>query len=441
MSKKILISLSVIGAVAAIVVGGTIAYFSDTETSTGNIFTAGTLDLQIDSTCHYYQNGEPVDCKDASDASFGDWDLTDLQDGVRKFFAFNDVKPGDWGEDTISLHVFDNPAWACVQLGPLTNDDNGCNEPESDVDSTCGAGEGELGDNLYFTVWADVCDGGENEGEPCDNVYQSGCDVLLTSGPANGDPLNGTVWPIADSNGNVFVAGAPAPLDASTKYCLGIKWEVPAEVGNIIQSDSVSGDVTFYVEQSRNNPNFTCGQPIPVQKTMNLENKDTEWNVFSGDNIDGTIVYFSNADTFYGTVSGRGLTPDSPYQITLNGPGDCTLTDDGLAGAGANAFESGYWNGGPNLDPTTCDNPGEGVLNMDLTGTEDSPYWYTVWTDAIGNFSHNFSFNLPAGDYSGVKVLVKRMEDPFESPWAYLGAEYAKSNLYETAPISFTIVH
>ncbi|MDP2967529.1 MAG: TasA family protein [bacterium] len=48
MNKRILISLSVIGAVAALVIGGTIAYFSDTETSTGNTFTAGTIDISVD---------------------------------------------------------------------------------------------------------------------------------------------------------------------------------------------------------------------------------------------------------------------------------------------------------------------------------------------------------------------------------------------------------
>lgn len=47
MNKRILISLSVIGAVAAIAISGTVAYFSDTETSTGNVFTAGTLDLEL----------------------------------------------------------------------------------------------------------------------------------------------------------------------------------------------------------------------------------------------------------------------------------------------------------------------------------------------------------------------------------------------------------
>ncbi|PIW76653.1 MAG: hypothetical protein CO001_00190, partial [Candidatus Portnoybacteria bacterium CG_4_8_14_3_um_filter_40_10] len=41
--KKIIISLSIIAAVAAIAIGATTAYFSDTETSTGNTFTAGSI--------------------------------------------------------------------------------------------------------------------------------------------------------------------------------------------------------------------------------------------------------------------------------------------------------------------------------------------------------------------------------------------------------------
>lgn len=43
--KKIVLSLSVIAVVAVVAVGATRAFFSDTETSTGNIFTAGTIDI------------------------------------------------------------------------------------------------------------------------------------------------------------------------------------------------------------------------------------------------------------------------------------------------------------------------------------------------------------------------------------------------------------
>jgi len=70
MNKKILISLSVIGAVAAIAIGGTVAYFTDTETSKGNTFTAGTLDLSIP------EPGNPQEFP----------------------VSFTDMKPGEWTE-------------------------------------------------------------------------------------------------------------------------------------------------------------------------------------------------------------------------------------------------------------------------------------------------------------------------------------------------------
>ena len=62
-SKKIIISLGIIGVVTAIVIGGTIAYFNDTETSTGNILVAGSLDLKVD---HIAQSYNGVDCKTCS---------------------------------------------------------------------------------------------------------------------------------------------------------------------------------------------------------------------------------------------------------------------------------------------------------------------------------------------------------------------------------------
>lgn len=62
-TKRILISLGIIGVVAAAVIGGTIAYFNDTETSTGNIFTAGSIDLKVD---HVAQSYNGVDCKTCS---------------------------------------------------------------------------------------------------------------------------------------------------------------------------------------------------------------------------------------------------------------------------------------------------------------------------------------------------------------------------------------
>ncbi len=47
MNKKILISISIIGIVAAIGIGGTWAYFSNSAVSQGNTFSAGNADLKI----------------------------------------------------------------------------------------------------------------------------------------------------------------------------------------------------------------------------------------------------------------------------------------------------------------------------------------------------------------------------------------------------------
>ena len=261
--KKILISVSIIAAAAVVVVGGTIAYFSDTETSTGNTFTAGSIDLKVDNTS--YLNGELN-----PDTSWTERDLTT----VEKFFNFTDLKPGDNGEDTISLRVYSNDAWACVTFKDLTNDDVTCTEPEDadDLPQTPGcwvnfqAGEGELAQQLYFTFWKD--DG--------DNIYESGETLLLTNiqGPAS-DVLNGKTYPIADAT--FSIAGVPGtPLDGDQTYYIGKAWCFgtmtvnPVEQGGITcngqpvnnasQSDQVTGTIEFYAVQSRNNTPFYCGQ-------------------------------------------------------------------------------------------------------------------------------------------------------------------------------------
>ena len=51
--KRILLGVGTIVFLGAIVASGTGAFFNDEETSTGNTFTAGALDLQVDSAAHY----------------------------------------------------------------------------------------------------------------------------------------------------------------------------------------------------------------------------------------------------------------------------------------------------------------------------------------------------------------------------------------------------
>lgn len=61
--KKILLSLAAIVVIGGAVAGATMAFYNDTETSNGNIFVAGSVDLKVDHTLQTY-NG--VDCKTCS---------------------------------------------------------------------------------------------------------------------------------------------------------------------------------------------------------------------------------------------------------------------------------------------------------------------------------------------------------------------------------------
>lgn len=241
MNKKLIISLSVIAVVAAIAIGGTIAYFSDTETSVGNKFVAGKLNLKIDNTCHY--NGK--ECvmvepgyyvwQGTQEQCFCSWELKDLEGEL--YFDLLDIKPGDNGEDTVSLHIINNDAWVCAEIANLISDDNGCELPESLIDTTCGAGEGELKDNLFFTIWKDT---------NCDNILDEGEQILV-----NNQPAQAGVWPIADSSSG-------SPLQGNMTYCLGVAWSIPLSVGNEIQGDSIMGDVIFKAVQARNMDEFLC---------------------------------------------------------------------------------------------------------------------------------------------------------------------------------------
>lgn len=120
MNKKILISLSVIGAVAAIAIGGTVAYFSDTETSTGNTFTAGTLNLTVD------DQNNPLPVK----------------------FALADVYPTDSGNISYDIdNVGSIDGYLNLQNITVVNTEG--TNPESETNT---AEPGELGSHITVTV-------------------------------------------------------------------------------------------------------------------------------------------------------------------------------------------------------------------------------------------------------------------------------------------------
>ena len=195
--KRIILSLALIVVASAGAIGATRAYFSDTETSTGNSFAAGTLDLNLD--------GANIN--------------------VVKFSLTNLV-PGDLGTGTWTIYNAGSiNGYVDIHSIARTDNDNLCNEPEGLVDSNCGAGEGELSANMDINLFIDVNG---------DGVFDSGDTTIYT----------GHLSEIAANYDQNIALNALA-----TKY-ISLNWGIPSGAGNDIQSDSVSVDMTFELGQT-----------------------------------------------------------------------------------------------------------------------------------------------------------------------------------------------
>ncbi|MFZ2719822.1 MAG: SipW-dependent-type signal peptide-containing protein [Minisyncoccia bacterium] len=363
MQRIILGLLLIVGAGGALV-SGTTAFFSDTETSTGNTFTAGDIDLKIDNESYYNLNkctevtagiwqwqgsaafpipGTPCE------TSFG---LSDLDDG-KLFFNFTDIKPDDEGEDTISIHAGSNDAYACMDVTLTSNDDNSTVDPETDagdaVEDVNNTWDGELAQNLRMFWWADD---GDNVLEIGEQSISGGVktlyDLATTSGAYS--------VALADSSTNVWTPNTPGPIPGNvTKYiakswCFGNLTTAPiaqdgqgnigtngpqargtgvvcdgSALNNITQTDGSTLDVAFRSIQSRNNGTFRCdGQQSRTAKITVIKQIT---NDNGGNNVVPDFQLFvDNGVTEIGVTSG--------FQTNVLA-GSYTITETGVPGYAA----------------------------------------------------------------------------------------------------------
>lgn len=390
--------LFLVGAGGVLAAGSTGAFFSDTETSTGNVFTAGAIDLLIDNDSYYNGNR----CVNVG-TSVPDWRwqgpaaypvpgtpcntsfLPSNLDGL-VFFDFDDLKPDDEGEDTISIHV-QNDAWACMDLTLTSNDDKSSNEPEladgDTQDVVQNPWDGELAQVLEFFWWAD--DG--------DNVYEEGERALTKSGGVQSlyDLATSTgsfKITLADASGNAWGGNDPLPANETVYiakgWCMGDMSlapltqdglstdgpQAPGRVGtgytcdgtlldNKTQTDGVEVSMTFTAQQSRNNGRFLCNPPtqremgtLTVNKALLVSSGGIEVNDFTlhivgpnGDQIvtdevpvpnlpvgsytvyeviTGNVGGNTFTTTFSGACTGTGMT-SNPFNLTANANITCNI--------------------------------------------------------------------------------------------------------------------
>ena len=112
----------------------TSALFTDTETNTANVFTAGTLNLTVGGN---------------DGTAFDSFSISNI--------GANGTVSG--GKEWTITNTGSVPGNLTFKLNDLVNYENGCNEPEAKVDTTCddpGAGQGELGGAISVTVDLDT---------------------------------------------------------------------------------------------------------------------------------------------------------------------------------------------------------------------------------------------------------------------------------------------
>jgi predicted ribosomally synthesized peptide with SipW-like signal peptide len=247
--RRVLGGLGTIGVAGAAAGLGTSAYFNDEESFTDNSITAGTLDMEVTATVEaassYWESA--VDMSATADG--------EAVSGV----TVNDVKPGDWGIICFDISIEENPGYVQISTAGLTSSENGYTEPEPEDDN----GEGELDDAILATIWNSYDDTTEDRSglsglDGTTNVDGDSQDENWNSSRDEGGVVDeGTHYTTLQEAYDEYETGVtlggtenPSSIN-SEEFCLLL--EIPDNVGNEIQGDSVTFDLVFNAEQSRNN--------------------------------------------------------------------------------------------------------------------------------------------------------------------------------------------
>lgn len=193
--RKMYMSLLLIGLAAALIGAGSFAYFSDTETSTGNTFTAGSLDLEVMDGNGMWINGSNVDLG---------WSA-----------VANNMKPGDEEYIEIPVRNIGTVSGLPDFTFDITANSPGTNpEPEGTPDNA----------DLADAIWVEyLC------------LHGDGSSCFLYIGPLSG--MDGMTIPAHQSL-------APGQEERWALYM-----SLPAGVGNEIMGDYVDFDIVFGLTQ------------------------------------------------------------------------------------------------------------------------------------------------------------------------------------------------
>jgi spore coat-associated protein N len=199
--RRILISLMTIALVGALIGGGVFAYFSDTETSTGNTFTTGTLDLNLDG---------------------GNTNVVK--------FTVSDVKPGDSGGGTWTVaNVGTIAGYLDLESISVSEAIGTTTDPEL-VDEPTSSDTTQLGNYLMVHLFVDANNNGSWDAGETDIFGTNAAPAAINT--------------IAGS----YALDLSLAASGGTNY-ITLTWSVATGTDNRIQGDSVTLNITFELQQ------------------------------------------------------------------------------------------------------------------------------------------------------------------------------------------------
>jgi len=262
MKKEILFSILTIGIFASLIGAGTFAYFSDTETSIGNKFTAGTIEISVNGQDHWIET-----------------------------FSLEDMKPGHSQEITVIItNTGENPVKIWKIIKNIITEENGIIEPEQNWYDTYNSGQpkNDLDTAIVYEMYVNGAIAvAEEAGITLDQIkdyYVNLVKLDTPFAPSNGD---GILYP----GGLITVRQ---------------KYYFKEDTENWAQSDKISFDIEFLAQQ--------VDAPEPLNQMSFMDNKivSLDWSPIA-DEIMGVLKYNPIGLTFNYDFIGVGLDPDKEY--------------------------------------------------------------------------------------------------------------------------------
>jgi predicted ribosomally synthesized peptide with SipW-like signal peptide len=257
--RKLLAGVGSIGFASAGAGLGTTAYLNDTESFEENSIEAGALNMLVSTDVYDKSAKLPDPVVESTEAA-----ADDTADGNAVTITVEDMKPGDWFILEWHVEIDGNPGH--VQITSVDEDysnGEGAN-PEPETNTT---GPGDLGGALLTTIWesTDTTAGSDREALQTLDETTDHNDTWLSgyeSPDPDGTTTGGAHYTTLDEaheeykDGVVMTDGSGTPLEvgggaADVHYCQ--LFELPPEVGNDVQGDSVTFTLQFDAEQARHN--------------------------------------------------------------------------------------------------------------------------------------------------------------------------------------------